>query len=59
MEETVFYCRADLIVKFEFIVKNEAKVLCAGMDIGGEGAQGVGGRGWVVSKNDDFRFVII
>ena len=59
MEETSFHRRANLIVKFEVIVKDEAKIFCMGVDIGGEGAQGVGGRCGGVSEDNNFCFIAV
>ena len=59
MEEAGFNCGTDLFIEFEIVVEDDAKVFCIGMDIGGEGAQGVGGGCGVVSKDNDFGFIAV
>ena len=58
-KKTVFYCRADLFGKFEVAIEDETKVFCACVNVSGEGAQGIGGRGGVVTKNNDFCFIVV
>ena len=59
MKETVFYCGADLFVEFEVVVEDNAEVFCTGMDVAGEGAQGVDGGSGGVSEDNDFGFIVI